>query len=66
MDRTFRSLRNALDILEQFETRGIELRCLTESIESIDTTSSMGKCFYQIHNSFAELERNFIRVAGTY
>ncbi len=58
MDRAFRSLRNALDILEQFETRGIELRCLTEPI---DTTTPVGKCFYQIHNSFAELERNFIR-----
>lgn len=58
MDRAFRSLRNALDILEQFESRGIELRCLTEPI---DTTTPMGKFFYQVRNSFAELERNYIR-----
>ncbi len=58
MDRAFRSLRNALDILEQFEARGIELRCLTEPI---DTTTPMGKFFYQVRNSFAELERNYIR-----
>ena len=58
MDRVFRSLRHALDLLEQFEARKIELRCLTEPI---DTTTSMGKCMYQIRNTMAELERSFIR-----
>lgn len=58
MDRAFRSLRHALDVLDQFERRGIELRCLTEPI---DTTTPIGKCFYQVRNSFAELERSFIR-----
>lgn len=58
MDRAFRSLKNALDVLERFEARGIEFRCLTEAI---DTTTPMGKCMYQVRNAFAELERNFIR-----
>ncbi len=57
MDRAFRSLRHALDVQDQFERRGIELRCLTEPI---DTTTPIGKCFYQVRNSFAELERSFI------
>ena len=57
MDRAFRSLRHALDTLEDFETRGIEFRSLTDQI---DTTTPMGKCMYQIRNAFAELERNII------
>lgn len=58
MDRAFRSLKNALNILEEFENRGIEFRCLTEAI---DTTTPMGKCMYQVRHAFSELERNLIR-----
>ena len=57
MDRAFRSLRHALDVLEKLENRGIQFRSLTEQI---DTTTPMGKCMYQIRNAFAELERNLI------
>lgn len=56
-DRTFRSLRRALDVLEKLENRGIQFRSLTEQI---DTTTPMGKCMYQIRNAFAELERSLI------
>jgi DNA invertase Pin-like site-specific DNA recombinase len=58
MDRAFRSLKNALNILEEFENRAIEFRCLTEDI---DTTTPMGKCMYQVRHAFSELERNLIR-----
>ena len=58
MDRAFRSLKNALNILEEFENRAIKFRCLTEDI---DTTTPMGKCMYQIRHAFSELERNLIR-----
>ena len=58
MDRAFRSLKNALDILEEFENRAIAFRCLTEDI---DTTTPMGKCMYQVRHAFSELERNLIR-----
>lgn len=57
MDRAFRSLRHALDIFDYFEKQKIEFHVLTEGI---DTTTPMGKCFFQIRNSFAELERNLI------
>ena len=57
MDRAFRSLRNALDILEEFEYRNIHFCSLTDQI---DTTTPMGKCMYQIRNVFAELERSLI------
>ncbi len=58
MDRAFRSLKNALDTLEAFESRGVEFRCLTEAI---DTTTPIGKCMYQVRHAFSELERNLIR-----
>jgi len=57
MDRAFRSLRHALDVLELLEKRNIEFKSLTDQI---DTTTPMGKCMYQIRNAFAELERNLI------
>lgn len=58
MDRAFRSLKSALDILEELEHRRVNFLCLTEAI---DTTNPMGRCMYQIRNVFAELERNMIR-----
>ncbi|MCL4677753.1 MAG: recombinase family protein [Alphaproteobacteria bacterium] len=55
MDRAFRSLRHALDTLEEFEKRGIEFRSLTEQI---DTTTPVGKLLYRIINALAEFERD--------
>lgn len=57
MDRAFRSLRHALDVLDDFERDGIDFLVLTEGI---DTTTPMGRCFFQIRNAFGELERNLI------
>lgn len=57
LDRAFRSLRQALEVLEMFEQRGIEFRSVTDQI---DTTTPMGKCMYQIRSAFAELERSLI------
>lgn len=57
MDRAFRSLRHSLDILERFERDNIHFMVITEGI---DTTTPMGRCFYQIQNAFGELERILI------
>lgn len=57
MDRAFRSLRHALDTLERFEQQGVHLNVLTEGI---DSTTAMGRCFFQIRNAFSELERSLI------
>ena len=57
LDRAFRSLRHALDVLEDFEARGIDFVVISEGI---DTTTPMGRCFFQIRNAFSELERSLI------
>lgn len=57
MDRAFRSLLNALQVLEALETRGVNFHSLTDAI---DTTTPMGRFAYQITNAFAELERALI------
>ena len=57
MDRAFRSLRQALEVLEYFAAQKITFRSLTEHI---DTSTPMGEAMYQIQNVFAELERKLI------
>lgn len=57
MDRAFRSLLDALNVLEQLEAQGNAFHSLTEAI---DTTTPMGRFAYQIINAFGELERALI------
>lgn len=57
MDRAFRSLLDALQVLEQLERSGNAFHSLTEAI---DTTTPMGRFAYQIINAFGELERALI------
>ena len=57
MDRAFRSLINALQVLEELEARGVNFHSLTDAI---DTTTPVGRFAYQITNAFAELERALI------
>lgn len=57
LDRAFRSLRHAMDILDHFEKHQIDFVVI---MEGIDTSTPMGRCFYQIQNAFAELEKNLI------
>lgn len=57
MDRAFRSLWDALEVLAALEARNVEFQSLTDTI---DTTTPMGRFAYQITNAFAELERAII------
>ena len=57
MDRAFRSLIHALNVLEDLEKRGVEFQSLTDQI---DTTTAMGRFVYQVRNAFSELERALI------
>lgn len=57
LDRLGRSLKDVLMVVEQLEREGINIRSLTEPI---DTTSSMGRLVMQILLAVAEMERNLI------
>ncbi len=56
-DRLSRSLRDLLDIFEQLEARGIQLRSIHEQL---DTTTPMGRLMFQLAGMLAEFERNLI------
>jgi len=55
--RISRSLQDLLKTLERFKEAKVEIKSLTEPV---DTTTSMGKAFFQIIGVIAELERNII------
>jgi DNA invertase Pin-like site-specific DNA recombinase len=57
LDRAFRSLLDALNVLADLERRGVHFHSLTDAI---DTTTPMGRFAYQIRNAFSELERELI------
>ena len=56
-DRLGRSLHHLLDIMEDWGNRGVELISLTQDI---NTTTPMGRAFYQFIGIMAELERGMI------
>lgn len=57
MDRAFRSLLDALRVLEELDERGVNFHSLTDAI---DTGTPMGRFVYQLRNAFSELERALI------
>lgn len=57
LDRLGRTLTGVIETVEEMTAEGIELVSLTENI---DTTSAMGRAFFQIALVFAELERALI------
>ncbi len=59
IDRIARSLKGLIDIIETLNTKKVDLISL-DSGDKVDTTSPMGKAFFQIAGVFAELERGMI------
>ncbi len=57
LDRLARSLKHLIDLLEEFQNKGVEFIAVTQNI---DTTTSTGKLQMQILGAFAEFERNLI------
>lgn len=57
-DRIFRSLKNMIDLVEQFNQKGVLFKSITEP--AFDTTSANGKFIIQIFGAVAEFERNLI------
>lgn len=58
LDRLGRSLKNLLELVAEFEKRGVGLRSLTDAI---DTTTPQGRLVLNIFASLAEFERDLIR-----
>lgn len=58
LDRLGRSLKDLIELINDFEVRGVKFRSLTESIE---TTTNNGRLIFNIFASLAEFERNLIR-----
>jgi DNA invertase Pin-like site-specific DNA recombinase len=57
LDRISRSTKHLIDLSEHFEKRGIEFISLQDSI---DTSTPMGRFFFRVLASIAELERDII------
>jgi DNA invertase Pin-like site-specific DNA recombinase len=58
LDRMSRSLRDLIDLVRFFESKGVGFRSITENI---DTTTPSGKLIFHIFGSMAEFERDLIR-----
>ena len=58
LDRASRSTKHLIELAEELERRGVELRSLKEQI---DTASAMGKFFFRMTASIAKLKRDIIR-----
>jgi DNA invertase Pin-like site-specific DNA recombinase len=59
IDRMARSLKGLIEIIEWLNRKQVHLISL-DSGDKVDTTSPMGKAFFQIAGVFAELERSMI------
>lgn len=59
IDRIARSLKGLIEIIELLNSKNVNLISL-DSGDKVDTTSPMGKAFFQIAGVFAELERGMI------
>ncbi len=59
IDRIARSLKGLIEIVELLNNKNVHLISL-DSGDKVDTTSPIGKAFFQIAGVFAELERGMI------
>lgn len=58
LDRLGRSVSNLVDLVNNLERRSVQLRSLTEGL---DTTTSSGKLMFHVMAALAEFERDLIR-----
>jgi DNA invertase Pin-like site-specific DNA recombinase len=57
LDRLGRNLKGLIELLENLNDMGINIKSISESI---DTSTPLGNMFFQVIGMFAELERNII------
>ncbi len=58
LDRLGRSMQNLVELINDFDTRGVQFRSLTESI---DTSTPGSTLIFNIFGSLAQFERDLIR-----
>lgn len=58
LDRLGRSLRHLIDLFAELESRGVEVRSLTESL---DTSTPGGRLTFHLFAAMAQMERDLIR-----
>lgn len=58
LDRLGRSLKDLINLINQFKEKDIGFKSITENI---DTTTPTGNLMFHISGAFAEFERNLIR-----
>ena len=58
LDRLGRSMQNLVELINDFDTRGVQFRSLTELI---DTSTPGGTLIFNIFGSLAQFERDLIR-----
>jgi len=58
LDRLGRSLRHLIDLFADLEARGVEVRSLTESL---DTSTPGGRLTFHLFAAMAQMERDLIR-----
>nr|WP_144164727.1 recombinase family protein [Bifidobacterium catenulatum] len=58
LDRLGRSLQTLVELINNFDTRGVQFRSLTEAI---DTSTPGGTLIFNIFGSLAQFERDLIR-----
>lgn len=58
LDRLGRSLQNLVELINEFDARGVQFHSLTESI---DTSTPGGTLIFNIFGSLAQFERDLIR-----
>ena len=58
LDRLGRSLKDLVNIIDEFKSKGVEFRSI---VDSFDTTSPNGRLFFSIVAALAEYEKELIR-----
>ncbi len=58
LDRLSRSLKDLIDITTKLQEKDISLKCTSQPI---DTSSSIGKCFFHVLGAIAEFEKDMIK-----
>jgi hypothetical protein len=59
LDRLGRSLPNLIEVVAEFERRGVGFKSLGEAL---DTTTTGGKLVFHIFGALAEFEKNLVRI----